>query len=884
MAVNPITTDDLTIDLVSLLSLSIGDRVQAAASDNGFAEALMQSLTPIQLAKAFPDYYRKELPDISNFILANRYLDSGGRFDQRGGGEYGIDTDQYQGEAGVSGNRRPRNVPEPTLEEIKARLIEKGIDVDNTYAALQQGAILESDEKFDYLKKMSEDELKSVGMQRVQDESGKTIIKLLPTEASGLSNEDVMRRASDKVIPGTQGLKGRAALAKQTYDAFIEAGLSDKQAKSLVAEVNRENSLDPKYMFGTHAEHAAQAKGRTNYGIFSWGDPSRVKEFKKYMQDNGIMDNAGNLIADNDAYLKAQAKFSVQEMQGYEAGRKFLENKDVSAEEGTQLLGRYIGWDMAGRRHDARASYERLREGRNIIDDVTAQMGKILPTNPTPEQIEEARKILDQKEKEGWSAALAKKMFEMPSPRSSGAILENGRYEDLYYENILNPYDIHSEREGSISLLNSETKSRLGAMLRDAPDYVKKEIKIQSAYRDPQLQSRLHAQSGGSPYVAKKSQHSEGMAVDLGSGKGGTASESWNNLSEDTKNWINQNAANYGLYRPLQPEYGTSVVENWHFEPIGNRGEWQKNQPKADMTQWIDPLYKTETAVIDTTSSQRVFIGDSIAQGMRDIVKGEGKTQVGRKPHEVLSDIESLGSEYFKGKEVILSTGLSNGTHDVESVRKQMEFLKQSGANVKIAGMSNSREDLAPGNQQLQDLANEYGYGFMGGFEAGKDKIHPTNYDNYLASAMPVPEPTQKEEKSIPAPVPEPTKEEVKAYQFGGTPEVQDDEDLTAIGSDGKPKFKFNSGEGLYVKPEANEYADDKMNELSDRLDRMTEAQQEPRRREQPATQQPKADPRWAEKVAAAYRSSGTQQRAFNRAQFRSEGRHVGDRGSPNIA
>ena len=70
MAVNPITSDDLTIDLASLLRLSVSDRVQAAANDPGFAQALMQSLTPIQLAKAFPDYYRRELPDISNFILA----------------------------------------------------------------------------------------------------------------------------------------------------------------------------------------------------------------------------------------------------------------------------------------------------------------------------------------------------------------------------------------------------------------------------------------------------------------------------------------------------------------------------------------------------------------------------------------------------------------------------------------------------------------------------------------------------------------------------------------------------------------------------------------------------------------------------------------------
>jgi hypothetical protein len=63
----------------------------------------------------------------------------------------------------------------------------------------------------------------------------------------------------------------------------------------------------------------------------------------------------------------------------------------------------------------------------------------------------------------------------------------------------------------------------------------------------------------------------------------------------------------------------------------------------------------------------------------------------------------------------------------------------------------------------------------------------------------------------------------------------------------------------------------------------MSETQQTPRQQEMQPTS-PTPDPRWVEKVADAYRPAGTQQRAFNRAQFRNEGRHVGDRGSPNIA
>jgi hypothetical protein len=301
-------------------------------------------------------------------------------------------------------------------------------------------------------------------------------------------------------------------------------------------------------------------------------------------------------------------------------------------------------------------------------------------------------------------------------------------------------------------------------------------------------------------------------------------------------------------------------------DPQGRFDSGLLNQPNIGERKLPAGTVVAENSKEVETKQQRIFLGDSIAQGMRDVAKGEGTTQVGRKPHEVLSDMEALGPEYFKDKEVILSTGLSNNTEDLESVRKQMEFLKQSGANVKVAGMSNSREDLAPGNEQLQSLAGEYGYQFMGGYDAGKDKVHPTDYSSYLASATPA-------------------KEEVPTYQYGGTPETQDDEDLMAVGSDGNPVFRFNSGEGLYVKPEANEYADEKMAELSGRLDDLSSRFDTPNEQSQMQQSRPRTDQKnpWSQKVIAADRPrSPSADRANRRTKFMNEGWRPGGRGSPN--
>ncbi len=422
MAVNPITSEALTIDYKSLMRIPIGRRALAASTSSEFTQAILSSLSPFQIAQAFPDYYRKSLPDVSNFITSNierKLKDRGMTWNQTGGGQEGYQTSYYDGPYKTRSTARPRGVPEPTVTDMKKELMKKGIDVDGVYNTVEKGPILEGNEKTKFLKGLSNDELKKMGLQRVQDENGKNLIKELPLEATALSEAEILRRSGGKVMPGTEGLRGRAELAKMTYDAFTEAGLSDSQARAAVAEVNRENSLNPIYMFGTHAEMASHVKGRTNYGIFSWGDPSRAKAFREYMEKNGVMDASGNLLVDNNTYLKNQAKFAVEEMKGYESGKQFLENKEVTYQEGVNLLGRYIGWDMSGRRHDASASYERLQEGRKIIDEVNDKMGKILPDNATPEQIEEARRILVGREKEGRAEVLTRKLYEESSASSS---------------------------------------------------------------------------------------------------------------------------------------------------------------------------------------------------------------------------------------------------------------------------------------------------------------------------------------------------------------------------------------------------------------------------------------------------------------------------------
>lgn len=228
MAVNPITSESLTVDYKSLMKIPIADRVKAATSVDTFAQSILTALTPIEIAKAFPDYYRRQLPDISNFLAASRYLDGGGTPHQTGGGEQGYTpAGKYDGET-KPGGKRPAGTPEPTVAEMKKKLLEKGVDVDNTYANAKNG-ILEGDKRFSYLKKMSDEDLKKSGLQRVQDENGKTLIKAVPSEYEAMTKEQVLEEYK-KEFPATS--------------------FSPRERATLDLIAKREGSKDPNIIFG----------------------------------------------------------------------------------------------------------------------------------------------------------------------------------------------------------------------------------------------------------------------------------------------------------------------------------------------------------------------------------------------------------------------------------------------------------------------------------------------------------------------------------------------------------------------------------------------------------------------------------------------------------
>lgn len=159
----------------------------------------------------------------------------------------------------------------------------------------------------------------------------------------------------------------RASTARMVFDSFKNAGFSDAQAKALTAEINREGSFNPAYLFGSHTDAANKA---TNVGMLSWqGD--RANRLMSFMADRGLIDPAGRIAPGQNA-LNAQAEYLRWEMENdpsYAKTREtFLANPDIDQEAAHDILGKnFIRWRIDDPKYRG-SGFERISEGYDLLN------------------------------------------------------------------------------------------------------------------------------------------------------------------------------------------------------------------------------------------------------------------------------------------------------------------------------------------------------------------------------------------------------------------------------------------------------------------------------------------------------------------------------------
>lgn len=157
------------------------------------------------------------------------------------------------------------------------------------------------------------------------------------------------------------------------YKAFKSAGFSEQQARILTAEIGRENSYNPKYLFGGHAD---PHKG-TNLGMLSWqGD--RKPRLIAHLNAMKVIDKNGN-IAQNQAGLNAQAGFIMWELRNThkKVGNEFLANPNISYQDGSYMIGkRYILWRIDDPKYRAQGIKNRDGFYNMLLKQLGASDGK----------------------------------------------------------------------------------------------------------------------------------------------------------------------------------------------------------------------------------------------------------------------------------------------------------------------------------------------------------------------------------------------------------------------------------------------------------------------------------------------------------------------------
>lgn len=161
----------------------------------------------------------------------------------------------------------------------------------------------------------------------------------------------------------------------RVYQSFRSAGLGDKQARVMTAQVGRENDFVSSAMFGSHKD---RNNGYTNTGFISW-QKERSVNLMKSLQGQGVLDKKGNIQQSQEA-LNAMAKFLVQEIStinGYGKTKNALQNDNLSYRELEKIVGtNFIGWDYAGKKLGATTSAKHLKKQDGYYEKLSNILGK----------------------------------------------------------------------------------------------------------------------------------------------------------------------------------------------------------------------------------------------------------------------------------------------------------------------------------------------------------------------------------------------------------------------------------------------------------------------------------------------------------------------------
>ncbi|MGL2968349.1 tape measure protein [Acinetobacter nosocomialis] len=286
---------------------------------------------------------------------------------------------QHQQQADALGNTASEaEKATKALQDYQAKQKDSVIDsiyksgwLDKGYTVAQANAILELQKAKGMSAILSKDEIDSALRNlKIIEEQQEREDKL--TEAKRKQTKESAKQA---VLLAGNNERVRNML--RVYQAFRNAGLGDKQARVMTAQVGRENDFRNEAIFGSHKD---ENNGYTNTGFISW-QKTRSTKLMQSLQGQGVLDKNGKIQQTQDA-LDAQAKFLLQEVmtnKSYSKSKAALLNDDLDYRSLEKIVGKnFIGWDYEGKKLGKDKASQHLAKQ----DSYYNQLSKILGDNP----------------------------------------------------------------------------------------------------------------------------------------------------------------------------------------------------------------------------------------------------------------------------------------------------------------------------------------------------------------------------------------------------------------------------------------------------------------------------------------------------------------------
>ena len=183
--------------------------------------------------------------------------------------------------------------------------------------------------------------------------------------------------------------------------------------------------------------------------------------------------------------------------------------------------------------------------------------------------------------------------------------------------------------------------------------------------------------------------------------------------------------------RPVKSNEKTTPVPTSTPTPAINReapkpGKVDSPVAKPEASIQAPPVMDAEPP--EFNPSNALYYGDSIATGLgHGGARGNESSDAmwGRGAADTLALLNSRPEGTFKGRDVVLSSGVLNSGADWDTVRSQVRLLQNRGANsIRLVGAPSGSDRFSGYNKNLSSISDELGVNFLGGYTPGNDGVH----------------------------------------------------------------------------------------------------------------------------------------------------------------